>query len=98
VTPIPFDETQRRELGDSGAAIRLTLADGRRLEGTIRRPVGHDPGVPLAPALHKAKLDACVEGRLTPERRDDLYRAVMSFESVDDVRGFTQGFETDGGA
>jgi 2-methylcitrate dehydratase PrpD len=95
VQPVPFDERLRNELGDSGAAITVTLADGRRLEGTIRRPVGHEPGVPLASALHKTKYEACVEGRLTPAQMDDLYRAIQSFETVDDVRAFTKGFESD---
>jgi 2-methylcitrate dehydratase PrpD len=98
VKPAPFDERQRKALGDSGAAIAVTLRDGRRLEGTIRRPVGHDPGVPLAPELHKAKFEACVGGRLTPRQMNDLYQAVQSFESVGDVRAFTEGFEIDVGA
>ena len=94
----PFDERLRSELGDSGAAIAVTLTDGRRVEGTTRRPVGHDPGVPLAPGLHRAKFEACVGRRLTSARMNDLYQAVQSFESVGDVRGFTQVFETDVGA
>ncbi|MGZ5703665.1 MAG: hypothetical protein ACXWIM_22590, partial [Burkholderiales bacterium] len=95
VKPVPFDERLRKKLGDSGAAIAVTLTDGRRLEGTIRRPVGHDAGVPLAPELHKAKFEACVERRLTPEQMNDLYRAVQSFERVSDVRDCTEGFESD---
>ena len=98
VKPIPFDERLRQALGDSGAAIAVTLKDGRRVEGTIRRPVGHDPGVPLAPELHKAKFEACVEGRLTRGQIENLYGAVLSFENVGDVRAFTERFESDVGA
>jgi 2-methylcitrate dehydratase PrpD len=98
VKPVPFDDRLRKELGDSGAAITVTLTDGRRVEGTIRRPIGHAPGVPLAPALHKAKFEACVAGRLTPAQMKDLYHAVQSFERVGNVRDFTKGFESNVGA
>lgn len=90
VKPAAFDGPQKKELGESGAAIAVTLKDGRRLEGTIRRPVGHEPGVPLAPELHKAKFEACLGGRIQDNNVATLYDAVRSFETVSDVRAFTE--------
>jgi 2-methylcitrate dehydratase PrpD len=90
----PFDATTLAKLGESGAAIALELEDGRRISGTIRRPVGHEPGVPLPPDLHKAKFEACVARRLTPQQTAELYMRVQSFEDVADVQSFTACFET----
>ena len=89
----PFDRAALHELGDSGAAIVIELEDGRRLQGAIRRPVGHEPGVPLPSGLHKAKFEACVGRRLTPQQTAGLYASVQAFESVSDVRRFTACFE-----
>lgn len=92
VRPEAFDEGTLKTLGDAGAAVRVTLTDGRRLEGTARRAVGHEPGVPLAPERHKAKFEACVARRLTPRQMNDLYASVQVFERVSDVRAFTAAF------
>jgi 2-methylcitrate dehydratase PrpD len=89
----PFDEPMLNELGDSGAAVVLRLKDGRRLAGRIGRPVGHEPGVPLSPDLHKSKYEACVSGRLTPQQVTDVYNGVQAFEGVSDVRHFTACLE-----
>lgn len=89
----PFDAPMLNELGDSGAALVLSLKDGRRLAGKIGRPVGHEPGVPLPSGLHKTKFQGCVSRRLLPQQMADLYEAVQAFERVADVRLFTAGFE-----
>ena len=89
VRPEAFDAPTEKALGDAGAAIALTLKDGRRLEGTIRRPVGHEPGVPLSPELHRSKFDACVSRRLTSDQAQRVYDSIQCFEDVADVRKFT---------
>jgi 2-methylcitrate dehydratase PrpD len=90
----PFDAATLAKLGESGAAIALELQDGRRISGTIRRPVGHEPGVPLPSDLHKAKYEACVARRLTPQQTAELYMRVQAFEGVSDIQCFTAGFAT----
>ncbi|MDB5866660.1 MAG: hypothetical protein JWO70_4466 [Betaproteobacteria bacterium] len=89
----PFDEPMMNELGDSGASVVLSLKDGRRLAGRIRRPVGHEPGVPLSSDLHKSKFEACASGCLSPRQMADLYEGVQAFEDVSDVRRFTACLE-----
>ncbi|OGA47946.1 MAG: hypothetical protein A3G24_08300 [Betaproteobacteria bacterium RIFCSPLOWO2_12_FULL_62_13] len=89
----PFDEPMLNELGASGAVIVLRLKDGRQLAGKIRRPIGHEPGVPLPSDLVKAKFQVCVSRRLSPKQMADLYDSVQEFERVADVRRFTACFE-----
>jgi 2-methylcitrate dehydratase PrpD len=88
----PFDEATLSRLGDFGSTIEIELKDGRRLNGAIGRPVGHEPGKPLAPELLKAKFESCV-GRLQRQQMTALYGAVQDFENVADVRAFTAAFE-----
>ena len=88
----PFDEAALSRLGDFGATIEIEVKDGRRFDGAIGRPVGHEPGKPLAPELLKAKFESCV-ARLPRPQTTALYGAVQAFESVADVRAFTAGFE-----
>ena len=93
----PFDESTLSKVGEFGATIGIAMKDGRRLEGTIGRPVGHEPGKPLAPELLKAKFESCV-AQLPRHRSAALYDAVQSFEHVADVRAFTAIFEGEASA
>jgi 2-methylcitrate dehydratase PrpD len=95
VVAAPFDEHTLAQLGDPGAAIAITLKDGRRFTGTIGRPVGHEPGVPIPSELHRKKFEACVSRRLSPAQRDNLYHGVQDFETVADVHAFTRSWETE---
>lgn len=92
VKPAPFDSRMLSELGDSGAAVVMTLKDGTRLEGKRRRPIGHEAGVPLGADLHKRKFDACVGRALSREQANDLYESVQRFEEIADVRRFTDAW------
>lgn len=89
----PLQEETVAQLGDFGASIKITLDDGRMCEGTIGRPVGHTPGVPIPAHLLKAKFEACVSRALTHRQAEALYDAVQDFENVGDVRRFTMLFE-----
>jgi 2-methylcitrate dehydratase PrpD len=93
VAPRAFDEATLEEVGDSGATITIALKDGRQLSGKIGRPVGHEPGTPIPPALHKTKYQRCVERHLSAQQAAALYDAVQDFENVADVRCFTEAFE-----
>jgi 2-methylcitrate dehydratase PrpD len=86
----PLDaETLRRE-GDFHAHVTVTLHNGRSVFAARGRPVGHEAGVPLPPALHKAKFEACLRQRLGPARMESLYQAVQSFGEIADMRELTQ--------
>lgn len=89
----PLDERVVAELGHFAAAIAITLKDGRRFEGTIDRPVGHHPGVPIPAELLKAKFESCIARALSPEQMAALYSSVQDFENVADARAFTVAFE-----
>jgi 2-methylcitrate dehydratase PrpD len=95
VAAVPFDEGTLAQLGDPGAAIAITLKDGRRLTGTIGRPVGHEPGVPIPSELHRKKFEACVSRRLSDAQSADLYNGVQDFENVTDVAAFTRSWESE---
>ena len=74
---------------DMGAEITIALKDGRRVRGTIDRPVGHAAGVPLAQGALVAKFAACTTPSLGAERSEQVVAAVASFEDVVDVSSFT---------
>lgn len=91
----PMSEAQLRELGDFGAAITITLTDGRVCEGSIGRPVGHAPGVPLSAPLLQSKFEACVVPVLGRAKAAALCSAVQEFENVADVATFTVALRPD---
>jgi len=65
-----------------GGRIRVTLADGRVLEGAARHGFGH-PGEPLPAAVRRAKLDDCVAMMPRPLPPDRVQRIVDTVEALD---------------
>jgi 2-methylcitrate dehydratase PrpD len=84
-TPSDADST----VPDMGAEITIALKDGRRVSGTIDRPIGHAAGIPLAEDALNAKFAACTTRALGAERSKQIVSAVAAFEDVADVRAFT---------
>jgi 2-methylcitrate dehydratase PrpD len=89
VHAVPLDAQTLAREGDMHADVTVTLRSGVAHRGSIGRPVGHEPGVPLDSGLHKAKFEACTRGSLTRQQADALYAAVQSLESLDDIRTLT---------
>lgn len=86
-------ETLREPLaGDDeglGARVVVRTIDGRCVEATIGRPVGHEPGVPLPRALLADKFERCVERRLTNERARDVFAMIEDIENVPNINSLT---------
>lgn len=67
-----------------GGRIRLTLADGRVLDGAARHGFGH-PGTPLPAQVRLAKLDDCVAmmpNPLPPERVQRIVEVVAALDTL----------------
>ncbi len=82
----PLDtETLARE-GDFHADVAVTLQNGTSVAGSIDRPVGHHPGIPLDASRLKAKYEACVRRHLTQQQMDAFSAAVQSLEQAGSLR------------
>ena len=85
----PFPGPAPAENDDFGAEIRITSVDGDTFTRTINRPVGHEPGVPLAAELLKTKFELCAAAVLRREQVSRVYSMVMDFDKLGSINELT---------
>ena len=74
---------------DFTARLRVTLTGGRVHETSITRPVGHEPGVPLAADALDRKFAACARTVLTAEAAETVRAMVRRLESLDSLQALS---------
>ena len=73
-----------------GADVRVTLADGRVLTKSVKRPLGRGPTIPLAPELLRGKFIDCARRALPADEAERLHGMLDALESVNQVRSLTE--------
>ena len=60
----------------------MTTADGAAFTGTISRPVGHAPGVPLPAQLLKTKFEHCASRVMPLAQAERVNAMVQDFDHL----------------
>ena len=85
----PFATPAPAENEDFGAEIRITTENGDTFTRIINRPVGHDPGVPLAAAPLKTKFERCASVVLTRDQAARVHAMVSDFDKLGNINELT---------
>ena len=84
-----FEHAPPADNDDFGAEVRVTTKSGRVHTRTLNRPIGHDPGVPLAVELLEAKFHQCADAVLGAERAARVCDKVFGLENLATVGALT---------
>lgn len=72
-----------------GAAVKITLADGKEYSARLEKPLGRTALNPIAFEQMKAKFENCALRVLAPQAVAEVLCVTESFENVNAVRDFT---------
>lgn len=85
----PYTTAQFPEDNHFGAEVKVTLKDGRVLSGKVDQPFGRTSDNPLPAELLKDKFVNCVTRILSDAQAQALHGAIMSLETLGDIREMT---------
>lgn len=78
-----------------GAAVAVSLNDGRRLEGRVAQRAGRGRNDPMSTEELKAKFDDCVRSALPSARAAALWDLLSRLETLADVCELTRSLSTE---
>ncbi len=84
--PLVVSEAHR-EADEYFGRVRVTLKDGRVLEGTASTQLGRGPGNPMSDAELQAKFVDCARARHDEATANSLFAEIMKIDQVKDVSG-----------